>query len=113
VTADNGTEIHDYQRIEGRTGGRFYFARPYHSWERGSSENANGLIRQYLPKGTSMAALSQQRCNAIAQKLNQRPRKRLGFKTPLECYYNLSQCCTSNLMSGGVISFKLPRELSQ
>jgi IS30 family transposase len=87
ITSDNGTEFHNYQRIEERTQAVFYFARPYHSWERGSNENANGLIRQYLPKGTSMAGLSQQHCNSIARKLNQRPRKRLGFKTPLECYY--------------------------
>jgi IS30 family transposase len=86
VTADNGTEFHGYERIERLTGAAFYFARPYHSWERGSNENANGLIRQYLPKGRSMAGLSQQRCNAIARRLNTRPRKRLGFKTPLECY---------------------------
>lgn len=86
VTADNGTEFHDYQRIEARTQALFYFARPYHSWERGSNENANGLIRQYLPKGESMCGLSQQQCNAIARKLNTRPRKRLGFRTPLECF---------------------------
>jgi IS30 family transposase len=86
ITADNGTEFHHYQCIEARTQALFYFARPYHSWERGSNENANGLIRQYLPKGTSMAALSQQQCNSIARKLNTRPRKRHGFKTPLECY---------------------------
>ena len=81
-----GTEFHDYKRIEERTGATFYFARPYHSWERGSNENANGLLRQYLPKGASMAGLSQQQCNAIARKLNTRPRKRLGFRTPLECF---------------------------
>jgi IS30 family transposase len=86
VTADNGTEFHDYKRIEARTGAAFYFAKPYHSWERGSNENANGLIRQYLPKGASMAGLSQHQCNAIARKLNTRPRKRLGFRTPLECF---------------------------
>ena len=61
-------------------------ARPYHSWERGSSENANGLLRQHLPKGASMAGLSQHQRHAIAHKLNTRPRKRLGFRTPLECY---------------------------
>jgi IS30 family transposase len=54
--------------------------------ERGSNENANGLLRQYLPKGMSMAGLTQQQCNAIAHKLNTRPRKRLGFRTPLECF---------------------------
>jgi len=87
ITADNGTEFHHYSGIEARTQALFYFARPYHLWERGSNENANGLIRQYLPEGTSMAGLSQQQCNAIARKLNQRPRKRHGFKTPLEYYY--------------------------
>ena len=86
ITADNGTELHGYERVEERTGVVFYFARPYHSWERGSNENANGLLRQYLPKGESMARLTQQQCNAIAHKLNTRPRKRLGFRTPLECY---------------------------
>jgi IS30 family transposase len=58
ITADNGTEFHHYHGIEARTKALFYFARPYHSWERGSNENANGLIRQYLPKGTSMAGES-------------------------------------------------------
>ena len=86
VTADNGTEFHGYGRVERLTGAAFYFARPYHSWERGSNENANGLLRQYLPKGMSMAGLSQQQCNAIARKLNTRPRKRLGFRTPMECF---------------------------
>jgi IS30 family transposase len=86
VTADNGTEFHDYKRVERMTGASFYFARPYHSWERGSNENANGLLRQYLPKGQSMAGLSQKQCNAISRKLNTRPRKRLGFRTPLECF---------------------------
>jgi transposase, IS30 family len=86
ITSDNGTEFHDDKRIEERTKAIFYFATPHHSWERGSNENANGLIRQYLPKGTSMAELSQPQCNAIARKLNTRPRKRLGFRTPQECY---------------------------
>ncbi|HYY97306.1 MAG TPA: IS30 family transposase, partial [Pyrinomonadaceae bacterium] len=86
VTADNGTEFHGYERIGRRTGAAFYFARPYHSWERGSGENANSLVRQYLPEGASMSGLSQHRCNAIARKLNTRPRKRLGLMTPLECF---------------------------
>ncbi|MEJ1353392.1 MAG: IS30 family transposase, partial [Candidatus Sedimenticola sp. (ex Thyasira tokunagai)] len=64
-------------------------ATPHHSWERGSNENANGLIRQYLPKGTSMANLTQHQCDAIAHKLNTRPRKRLGYQTPEECFYNV------------------------
>lgn len=86
ITADNGTEFHGYKELERATGCRVYFATPYHSWERGTSENTNGLIRQYLPKRKSMSRLTQQQCEEIAQRLNNRPRKRLGFKTPKECY---------------------------
>ena len=86
VTVDNGTEFHGYKDIEAATGANFYFATPHHSWERGTNENTNGLIRQYAPKRTSLAHLSQADCDSIAQKLNNRPRKRLGFRTPAECY---------------------------
>lgn len=86
ITADNGTEFHSYKEIEAATGVEFYFATPHHSWERGTNENTNGLIRQYLPKKTSFANVSQADCDAIAAKLNARPRKRLGYKTPEECY---------------------------
>ena len=87
ITADNGSEFHGYAKIEQATGIKFYFATPYHSWERGSNENLNGLIRQYLPKRASMAHLTQHACNAIARRLNTRPRKRLGYRTPEECFY--------------------------
>lgn len=89
ITADNGTEFHQYRAIEACHKVRFYFANPYHSWERGSNENVNGLIRQYLPKGTSMKDLTQQQCDAIAQKLNSRPRKRFNYKTPEQIHYGL------------------------
>lgn len=84
ITVDNGTEFHGYRLIERATGVKFYFATPYHSWERGTNENTNGLIRQYLPKGSSLKELTQSQCNAIARRLNNRPRKRHGFLTPLE-----------------------------
>jgi len=84
ITADNGTEFHAYKEIEAQSGARFFFATPHHSWERGTSENTNGLIRQYLPKRTSMASVSQDRCNVIAERLNTRPRKRLDYLTPEE-----------------------------
>jgi IS30 family transposase len=86
ITADNGTEFHSYKDIEAATGVEFYFATPHHSWERGTNENTNGLIRQYLPKKTSQAHVTQADCDAIAVKLNSRPRKRLGYRTPEECY---------------------------
>lgn len=86
VTVDNGTEFHGYKAIEDATGADFFFATPHHSWERGTNENTNGLIRQYAPKRTSLAHLSQNDCDRIAEKLNNRPRKRLGFRTPAECF---------------------------
>jgi IS30 family transposase len=87
ITADNGTEFHGYRDIEAATGTTFYFAKPYHSWERGTNENTNGLIRQYLPKGQSMSHVTQADCDWIAHRLNTRPRKRHGFKTPEDCFY--------------------------
>jgi IS30 family transposase len=87
ITADNGTEFHSYQEVEVATGVRFYFATPHHAWERGTNENTNGLIRQYLPKRTSMAHLTQRDCNAIANKLNTRPRKRYHYQTPGERFH--------------------------
>ena len=86
ITADNGSEFHSYRQIEAAAGVEFYFAAPHHSWERGTNENTNGLIRQYLPKRTSMAKLTQADMDAIAARLNSRPRKRLGYRTPEECY---------------------------
>ena len=86
LTLDNGTEFHGYKAIEAATRAKVYFATPHHSWERGTNENTNGLIRQYLPKRQSMAQVSQQDCTWIAQQLNHRPRKRLGYRTPAECY---------------------------
>ncbi|CAM3880963.1 IS30 family transposase [Parendozoicomonas haliclonae] len=88
ITADNGTEFHQYQQLEHETGVRFYFATPYHSWERGTNENTNGLIRQYIPKGKNMASVTQRECDAIANELNRRPRKRLGYKSPIHCFLN-------------------------
>jgi transposase, IS30 family len=86
LTCDNGTEFHGYAGLEAATQTRCYFATPHHAWERGTNENTNGLIRQYLPKRTSLAHLTQRDCHAIARALNQRPRKRLGYRTPEECY---------------------------
>jgi transposase, IS30 family len=86
LTLDNGTEFHEYAALERLTAIRCYFATPHHAWERGTNENTNGLLRQYLPKRQSMAHLTQHDCNRIARKLNRRPRKRLGFRTPEECY---------------------------
>ncbi len=86
ITADNGTEFHRYPAVEAETAALFYFATPHHAWERGTNENTNGLIRQFFPKRRSMAPYTQRDCDAIAHHLNQRPRKRLAYRTPEECY---------------------------
>ena len=87
LTADNGTEFHGFPDIERGLDARVYFATPHHAWERGTNENTNGLLRQYLPKGADLRNLTQRDCNRIARHLNQRPRLRLGFRTPHEVYY--------------------------
>ena len=89
ITFDNGTEFHDYAVLEKRFPVTCYFATPYHSWERGSNENFNGLVRHYLPKGTCMRTVTQRQCDHIADDLNNRPRKRLGFKTPAQLYHRI------------------------
>jgi IS30 family transposase len=89
ITADNGTEWHGYKQIEEKTTTTWYFAEPYHSWERGTNENTNGLIRQYLPKKKSMHGLTQLECEQIAQRLNRRPRKILNFDCPETCHLGI------------------------
>jgi transposase, IS30 family len=86
LTFDNGTEFHDYAKLEQRFPVKVYFATPYHSWERGCNENFNGLLRQYLPRGTCMRNVTQRQCDHIADDLNSRPRKRHSFKTPGALY---------------------------
>jgi transposase, IS30 family len=92
LTLDNGTEFHGFRELEEKLGIEVYFAQPYHSWERGTNENTNGLIRQYLPKGSCFKQLTQRQCNEIEKELNDRPRKVLGFSTPNEAH--VEACCT-------------------
>lgn len=84
ITLDNGTEFHGFVAIEKLHALQIFFATPYHSWERGTNENTNGLIRQYIPKGYDMSLITQRDCDRIATKLNNRPRWRLGYETPAE-----------------------------
>ena len=89
ITWDNGTEFHGYRALDEATGAQSYFAYPHCPWQRGSNENFNGLLRQYVPKRTSVAKLRQADCDALAHKLNTRPRKRHGYQTPIERYEEL------------------------
>lgn len=86
ITFDNGTEFHSYKELEEKSPLICYFSNPHHPWERGSVENFNGLLRQYLPKGSSLDTLTSQRLNAICTRLNTRSRKRLGFISPKEAF---------------------------
>lgn len=84
ITADNGKEFAYHKKITDALQTAFYFAHPYHSWERGLNENTNGLIRQYFPKNTDFKTVDDEDVYNVMQKLNNRPRKSLGFKTPLQ-----------------------------
>lgn len=86
ITADNGTEFHGFKQIETQTHVKMYFAYPYHSWERGTNENTNGLIRWYVPKGKNMKKITQREIAGYSKRLNHRPRKRLGYLTPQEAF---------------------------
>lgn len=84
MTYDNGIEMANHKWLTKKTGMDIYFAHPYSSWERGTNENTNGLIRRFLPKGTDFNKISEQRLKEIENILNNRPRKVLGFRTPNE-----------------------------
>ena len=86
ITSDNGKEFANHQQVAEKLGIDYYFAKPYHSWERGANENLNGLVRQYFPKKTNFENITQKQIDRVIDILNNRPRKRFGFKTPNEVF---------------------------
>jgi IS30 family transposase len=86
ITFDNGIEFRDHETMTKHLGARVYFADPYSAYQRGSNEQVNGLLRRYLPKGTSFKHLTQERLDQITQEINDRPRKCLGYQTPNEVF---------------------------
>jgi IS30 family transposase len=89
LTYDRGKEMAEHEQLAQRLAIQIFFADPYSPWQRGTNENTNGLLRQYLPKGTDLSGYTQRELNAIAHRLNTRPRKCLDFATPLEVYAHL------------------------
>lgn len=87
LTFDNGKEFCGHAKIDEALGSTSYFARPFASWERGSNENFNGLLRQYVPKKRAMESITDEEIKMIENRLNNRPRKRLGFRTPAEVFH--------------------------
>ncbi len=92
LTWDRGSEMADHQRFSLATDINVYFCDPQHPWQRGSNENTNGLLRQYFPKGMDLSTVHQNKLNAIAQRLNERPRKTLGYHSPAERF---AECVAS------------------
>ena len=92
LTWDRGKELSDHKRLKLATDVDIYFCDPRSPWQRGSNENTNRLLRQYLPRGTDLSLFSQTRLNTIARQLNERPRKTLHFETPAERF---NQCVAS------------------
>ena len=88
VTLDRGKEFASHAQVTGEIGVEFYFALPHHPWQRGTNENTNGLLREYFPKGESLGRVSEKRVQEVYDKLNRRPRKRLGYRTPYEVHYS-------------------------
>ena len=87
ITTDNGTEFACHEIIAKALDTKVYFADPYASWQKGAIENQNGLIRQYIPKGTDFKEYSHQKITKITHKINMRPREKLKFATPAQCFY--------------------------
>lgn len=87
ITTDNGTEFTCHEYITQKLGVKVYFADPYSSWQKGAIENANGLIRQYIPKAAEFSKISHQKVKQVMEKINARPREKLNFLTPNECFY--------------------------
>ncbi len=89
ITADNGKEFAEHETIAKALEANFYFAHPYASWERGLNENTNGLVRQYFPKQCHFDRITDEEIQTVIDKLNNRPRKCLGFKTPNEVFFGM------------------------
>ena len=94
ITFDNGKEFAGHERIAEELQTSIYFAHPYHSWERGLNENSNGLLRQYFPKNMELTDITEEQVQWAVERLNHRPRKVLGFRSPHEVLFGVKMCYT-------------------
>lgn len=109
ITSDNGKEFSKHKELSEEFNLDYYFAHPYHSWERGSNENYNRLLRQYFPKGADLRFISQEELERVQNKLNNRPRKRFGYMSPKQVYLQaIKNQGNVNLLSNNQQNKKLP-----
>ena len=87
-----GKEFAEHEKMAAELKADIYFANPYHSWERGLSENSNGPLRQYFPKGMELTDLTEEQVQETVERINHRPRKVLGFRTPHEVFFGMKRC---------------------
>ena len=99
ITYDNGREFSDHEHMARELTADIYFAHPYSSWERGTNENTNGLIRQFFPKRMSLLQVNRKALQSTMDKLNHRPRKSLNYRTPHEVFCNSNSTLTVALTS--------------
>ncbi|WP_035246405.1 IS30 family transposase, partial [Desulfogranum mediterraneum] len=104
VTFDNGKEFTQHESIANELECETYFAKPYHSWERGQNENANGLLRQYFPKQMELIKVTMEQVVQSVNNLNNRPRKCLNFKTPYEVFNKLTGIDVRKIMGYALIT---------
>ena len=98
VALDNGTEFAEHEKLSEAWNAKVFFAHPYSAWERGANENANGLLRQYFPKGMDLRQIGRERVAEVENLINNRPRKRLHYRTPAEVMRKLTSRVADTLI---------------
>jgi len=104
ITFDNGKEFAEHELIAAELKADIYFAHPYRSWERGLNENSNGLLRQYFPKGIDLTKITDEQVQIAVDRLNHRPRKVLGFRTPHEIFFGVEVSYTKQLLAVALLN---------
>lgn len=104
ITFDNGKEFAEHEKMAAELKADIYFANPYHSWERGLNENSNGLLRQYFPKGMELTDITEEQVQEAVERINHRPRKVLGFRTPHEVFFGVEMRYTKQPLAVALLT---------